>query len=202
MLDPSLAGYSDGRAKAYYAQLRERLEALPGVESVALADVIPLGASVQTTFVHIEEQEPTPKGRELEIDFAIVGPGYLSTMGIPVLEGREFTERDFEGAPGVALVNETMARRFWAGSPALGQRLSTEGPAGPYLEVVGVVKDGKYRTLGRRRAPICTWGSCNARSRRYRSWCEPGSPPSRSSRPCGVRSKRSIPTFPSSSPRP
>jgi putative ABC transport system permease protein len=69
------------------------------------------------------------------------------TMGTPVLQGREFQERDNQTAPGVAIVNETMARRYWPDQEALGKRIALKRE-GPYLEVVGVVRDGKYVFLG------------------------------------------------------
>jgi predicted permease len=83
--------------------------------------------------------------------FNTVGPRYFETMGIPVLAGREFNQEDGEGAPLVAVVNETMARRFWPGQSPLGRRLrfiQENDVLGPYYEVVGVVKDSKYRSLG------------------------------------------------------
>ncbi|HEX9763991.1 MAG TPA: FtsX-like permease family protein, partial [Candidatus Acidoferrales bacterium] len=75
-------------------------------------------------------------------------------MGIPLLRGRDFTLQDSEGAPGVVIVNETMARRFWPEADALGQRLSLDGARGPYLEVVGVARDSKYDELTEAPAPF------------------------------------------------
>jgi putative ABC transport system permease protein len=78
----------------------------------------------------------------------VIGPGYFRCLGIPVLRGREFTAQDRTGAPRVAIVNEAFARRFWPDRDPLGKRLSIEGPEGNFMEIVGVVKDGKYTTLG------------------------------------------------------
>jgi putative ABC transport system permease protein len=69
-------------------------------------------------------------------------------MGIPLLRGRDFTPQDREGAPAVAVISEAFARRFWPGEDPLGKRLSLRAANGPFIEVVGVAKDGKYITLG------------------------------------------------------
>jgi putative ABC transport system permease protein len=80
--------------------------------------------------------------------FNVVGPNYFTTMETPLLRGRDFTEADRKDAPGVVVVNATLADILWPGQEALGKRLSLGGPKGPFLEVVGVARDGKYRTLG------------------------------------------------------
>src|SRR5258707_11196439 len=69
-------------------------------------------------------------------------------MKTPLLRGRDFTEADRKGAPGVVVLNETLAARLWPSEDALGKRVSVSGPDGPFLEVVGVARDGKYRSLG------------------------------------------------------
>jgi predicted permease len=76
-----------------------------------------------------------------------VALNYFSTMGIPLIAGRDFTEQDKKDAPPVAIINETFARRFWPGQDAVGKRLSTGGSEGPLIEVIGVAKDGKYFSL-------------------------------------------------------
>src|SRR5690606_15641545 len=77
-----------------------------------------------------------------------VGPGYFETLGIPVVQGRTFKRSDRDGAPEVVIVNEAFVRRFWPGTvSALGRRVSLNGREGPFAEVVGVVPDGKYRSL-------------------------------------------------------
>src|SRR5260370_37799365 len=73
---------------------------------------------------------------------------YLQTMGVPFLSGRDFTDFDDKKAPAVAIVNEAMASRLWPGQDPIGKRFSTKGPDGPFLEVVGVVRDGRYLFLG------------------------------------------------------
>ncbi|PYS95846.1 MAG: hypothetical protein DMF65_13740, partial [Acidobacteria bacterium] len=87
------------------------------------------------------------------VGFNVVGPGYFKTMGTHLVRGREFTDADREGAPAVAVVNESLADALWPGEDPLGKHLSFEGPEGPFLEVVGVARDVKYRSLGEHAHP-------------------------------------------------
>ncbi len=100
--------------------------------------------------------EPMPDAKVLRAsrlsEFNWVGPRYFETMGIAITDGRAFTERDGAGGPPVVIVNETFARRFWPGQRAIGRRvaeyLGADEPPGPAAEVVGVVRDSKYATIG------------------------------------------------------
>src|ERR671920_147634 len=95
-----------------------------------------------------------PEGGEgTTTGFNVVGPRYFQTMGTALVRGRDFTDADRMGAPAVAVVNETLAARLWPGEDAVGKRVSFDGPEGPFLEVVGVARDGKYRSLGDRPRP-------------------------------------------------
>jgi predicted permease len=87
------------------------------------------------------EQPPQVLGSNID-------PDYLKTMRVPLLRGRAFTDFDDKKAPAVAIVNEAMASRLWPGQDPIGKRFSTKGPDGPFLEVVGLVRDGKYLFLG------------------------------------------------------
>jgi putative ABC transport system permease protein len=80
----------------------------------------------------------------MEIYSNTVGPRYFQTMEIPLLRGREFTEQDRAGAPGVVIINEALARRYFPDQEALGKRLSLSGAAGPWLEIIGIARDSKY----------------------------------------------------------
>ncbi|HKH20903.1 MAG TPA: FtsX-like permease family protein, partial [Gammaproteobacteria bacterium] len=84
----------------------------------------------------------------------VVGPGYFQAMGIPISMGREFTEQDREGAPGVVIINETMARRYWSPENPLGQRISISGENGPFMEIIGVARDSKYKSLEEAPRPL------------------------------------------------
>jgi len=147
-MDPEAQGYDEARGRQFYKQLTDRVGTLPGVIGVCVASNTPLGFSNSIDDVYFEGRAA---GREEEdrttIFSNIVGNGYFQTMGIAVLRGREFTERDDESSPKVAIVNETMARRYWPDQEALGKRFALKRE-GPYLEIVGVGRDGKYVFLG------------------------------------------------------
>ncbi len=139
---PGLQGYTEEEARLFYRDLLERVRTLPGVSQVALGEVLPLGFSSQQTSVDVPGYEPSPD-EQMSIDYNIVGPGYFEAMGIPV-RGREFTEADEVEAPGVIVVNEHFARRFWPGEDPVGKIVRVGGER----SVVGVVPTGKYQRLG------------------------------------------------------
>lgn len=137
-------GYTRDTAPAFYATLRQRLAALPGVESVGLANWFPLGfEDTGTGGVEIPGQ-PQRKGEELNFRLAIVSPDYFATLRIPLLAGRDFNDRDDRKAARVAIVNEAFAQRCWPGQQAVGRVFKADGRE---LTVVGVVRSGKYRSL-------------------------------------------------------
>lgn len=135
----------EGEASKLYERLRERVAGLPGVQSASLVGNVPLSFTGQsTTEVAIEGIQP-PEGREgIEVDFTTIAPDYFATMGIAVRAGRDFDGRDVAGAPPVAVVNETMARRFWPEEEAVGQTLRHGGRT---LRIVGLVADSRSRAL-------------------------------------------------------
>jgi len=146
-LDLRADGYTNAASRAFYDELLRRIRALPGVKSVSMEQYVPLWfyGMGQTTLARDSVENYTPSPNELlRIDFNIVGPNYFSTMQIPVLSGREFSEQDREGAPPVIIVNETMARRFWPGQSAVGRRIHVWGAT---RTVIGVVQDIKYHTM-------------------------------------------------------
>jgi predicted permease len=138
------AGYDRVRGQAFQRELLERMRAVPGVERASLARTIPLGFSgTSSTGISIDGYEPK-KNEEVVITYNEVSDGYFDTLRIPILRGRAFSERDVEGAPPAAIVNETMARRYWRDGNPVGRYISV-GQA--RVEVVGVAQDGKYRSL-------------------------------------------------------
>lgn len=143
-----LLKYTRTQGRAFYEQVIEKVESLPGVQSASLARVVPLSGGGRTNTVYIEGQEPPPEDRPNTTNANVVGLRYFETLGIPLLGGRDFAASDREGAPGVVIVNETFARRFWNDESPVGKHISLRGQQGPYLEVIGLARDGKYRTLG------------------------------------------------------
>lgn len=147
--DLSIQGYDETRGQLFYRQVMERVRAMPGVESATLARNVPLTGSNMELGINVEGREPPAGSRSFHTDFNVIGDKYFSSLGINLLRGRDFNDRDKESTPRVAVINETMARRFWPNDDALGKRFFLGQPSdGEPVEIVGVVKDGKYRTLG------------------------------------------------------
>jgi predicted permease len=140
----SNAGYDAEEQRSFCCQLRERMEAVPGVLGVTYSDYVPLtspGSSPQDQLV-IDGYVPAPNEQML-LHRTTVPPGYFDFMGIGMLEGRDFSERDDPKAAEVIIVNETFARNFFGNARAIGQMVHT---GGHNMTVVGVVKDSKYNT--------------------------------------------------------
>jgi predicted permease len=143
-IDFIAAGYDPPRAKNFQDQLIDRLQSLGGVESAAFVRVAPFSyRTYSSSPIAVEGYQPAP-GEQPNVDYNEVGPGYLATMGIPLVSGREFTRANNETAPLVAVVNEAMAAQYWPGRDPVGQRLQVKGR---WVQVVGVAKMSKYRNL-------------------------------------------------------
>ncbi|GMV07282.1 MAG: hypothetical protein AMXMBFR53_35570 [Gemmatimonadota bacterium] len=137
--DLALQNYGGDRRAIFEEETVDRLAALPGVTSVGLADVAPLSGTMVVEGMTVEG----PLGRvRRPVALASVSPSYFQTLEIPLVSGRTFARGDRDGAPLVAIVNETAAREFWGTESPLGRPLNLEGSPG--LEVVGVVADAKY----------------------------------------------------------
>jgi putative ABC transport system permease protein len=156
-LDLDLRGYSESQGRAFYSQLLDRVNALPGVRSASLARTIPLGFSSRMMGVYPEGVEGAARNvgapSRVLVGDSVVAPGYFKTMGIPVLSGHDFTPLDRPDSAPVAIINETMAQQFWPNGDAVGKRISYSPAKGPYAEIIGVVADGKYRTVGESPSP-------------------------------------------------
>src|SRR5262249_180961 len=132
------AGYDVPRAKAFQNELLDRLSGLSGIESAAFAAVTPLGyATYSSSPIAVDGYQPSPD-EQPDVEYNQVGPGYLATLGIPLLSGREFARSDDENALLVAIVNRTMMMRYWGGQDPIGHRLQVKGR---WLRVVGVAAD-------------------------------------------------------------
>ncbi|HYK92151.1 MAG TPA: ABC transporter permease [Acidobacteriota bacterium] len=142
-LNLSYVGYKEEAGWSFYRQLLERMEQSPGVQSASLALFAPLSFARNTSQVSVDGFVPRA-GESLLIDNNWVGPRYFETLGIPILQGRGFDERDGRGSEAIAVINETMARRFWESQDLIGGSLSVDGIR---LRIVGVAKDGKYFQL-------------------------------------------------------
>ena len=159
-IDLALQGYDEARARAFHEELRERLEAIPGVDAVSLAFLNPaiLGdisgsgnAPLLTPLV--EGQEPAPEERRKRVPFTLVASDHFRTMGIPLLLGRDFSAADRAADASVIIVSETMARHFWPDENPVGSRLTISAArsdfnfVGRTAEVVGVARDRPVNIL-------------------------------------------------------
>jgi putative ABC transport system permease protein len=142
-LDLFPSGYDEERGKAFYRDVFQRLAARPGVEAVTATTVLPLDFDNWSSSLQVDGYVPA-KDEEMTVSYFVVGPDYLRTFGIPLIEGRDFTLQDDERAPNALIINQTMAKKYWPGRPALGGKVRLWRRD---FVVVGIAKDGKYQRL-------------------------------------------------------
>ncbi|HUU32590.1 MAG TPA: FtsX-like permease family protein, partial [Vicinamibacterales bacterium] len=143
-LDATLSGRAPETARQFYVALRDRLASLPGVTSASLATEAVLIGNVAARSVQVQGYQ-AQQGEDLNPWTNEVGADYFKTLGIPVVAGREFDARDVDGAPRVAVVNETFARYFFGAENPVGRRFGFRAENDPgRWEIVGVVKDTAY----------------------------------------------------------
>jgi predicted permease len=148
LLDISPRPGEEGRVDPEQVALtaRDRLAAIPGVTAVTWASNVPLGLDMGRRGLQVEGYRRR-EGEDLEFHYSVVGPRYFETMEIPLVRGRGFTDADRPGAPAVVVVNEAFAKRFWGDADPIGKRISRNGESGPWIEVVGLARDGKYVSI-------------------------------------------------------
>ncbi|HZM86202.1 MAG TPA: ABC transporter permease, partial [Blastocatellia bacterium] len=154
---PELNGYSPERTIALFDQLHQNISALPGVDSVSESRMAAFTDSTAGGNITVDGYQPN-EGEEMQADKNWIGPGYFSNMGIPLLEGREFGPSDTASSPKVAIINETMVRRFFANRNPIGSKFTfgAGDKVRPDIEIVGVVKDSKHATVREKGGPfIC-----------------------------------------------
>jgi predicted permease len=150
-IDPELAGYKDAQVMDLYRQLVERIEAVPGVRSVTISRH-PL-LSGKSRFGPISTQGAAPQSDE-DVYANIVAANFFETMEIPILLGRGLSPRDDQREPKVAVINQTMARKYFGDENPIGRRFGFGGPeTSGQIEIVGVVRDAKYTDLRRQTPP-------------------------------------------------
>ncbi len=140
---------------AFCDRLLERMKAIPGVQVAATGTPLPLQGHEMRVAFDIEERRAAVSDRPRS-DVAIVTPGYFTAMGIPLLKGRDFSERDDAGAPPVLMVNQAFARKYFPGRDVIGKRIQPGAgrPPTKVREIVGVVGDAKQAGLGTDSDPI------------------------------------------------
>jgi predicted permease len=133
---------------AFCDQVIQRLQSLPGVQSVGVTNLLPLAGGVTAHGVKIEGREESASGGGNSASFRTISPDYFKTMRMGLLRGRGIEERDGAAAPGVVVINEAMARTFWPNEDPLGKRMSIARSGEPeWREVVGIVGDIRHRGL-------------------------------------------------------
>ena len=147
-VNPVLNGYPPERSRQFYRQLKDALDALPGVESSTLAVVPVLENNEWDSWVTVENYTAKP-GEWVDPHMNYVSPDYFKTLDVRMLEGRDFRNTDAKGAPKVAIVNEKFARRYFAGGNALGRHVGMGGDPGTPtdIEIIGIVRDSKYESM-------------------------------------------------------
>jgi predicted permease len=149
--------YAGQKQLGFHARLLEHLRSLPGVTSAALATPLPLTGDQMNIAFDIQ-QRPTPPAERPRANMAIVSPGFFRTFGVPVLEGRDFDERDDATSAPVLIVNRAFAERFFPGENALGKRIepgaTAEGAGTRMGEIVGVVGNARQSALKMEEEPI------------------------------------------------
>jgi putative ABC transport system permease protein len=156
-VDLTLTQYSEEKGRAFFSELLNKLNAMPGVVSASLAGSVPPTEWPGAVSIFHPGQEPPPEvlqAREFELGLRVninhVAPHYFRTLGIPLLQGRDFTDRDRTGAPGVVIVSRRLAEKMWPGGDPLGKQISYplwQGPRRPPFEVIGVAADIKHLAL-------------------------------------------------------
>jgi len=148
-IDVGRAGYSQERGVSFQSRLLENVRALPGVVAASFTAHPQLGPGyLGDGRVYIEGEATMPDDRRPVVYYDRVAPRYFETMGTPLLSGRDFADRDRTGTPLAAIVNQTFARSFWQSESSVGKRFRLSGGAAPWIEIIGVVADGKYQSLG------------------------------------------------------
>jgi len=152
--DLNLQGYDGARSKQFKRNLLERVRTVPGVSYAGLSNFVPLSLNINNNNVFVEGA-PQERGANIPSTMtSAASPGFVPALGVDLLEGRDFTDEDGDTRPRAAVVNEAFARRFWPGQSALGKRFSFQGVTGPWIEVIGVMRDGKYFSLGEDPSPF------------------------------------------------
>jgi predicted permease len=137
------AGYNLERAKAFHTQLLDRMRAIPGVESATLARLVPFSYGVFSSApLTIDGYQPAPD-EQLSLSYLEVAEDYFKTLAIPLVAGREFQRTDDENAMPVAVINETMAAKYWLGKDPIGQQFKMKGRS---LQVIGVARTVNYES--------------------------------------------------------
>lgn len=163
--DTDMMRYAPARGLEFWRTAKARIEALPGVTSAAtVSPTLPFTFNFSQQEMKIDSRVYAEGQRGESIENVAVSPGYLATLGVRLLDGRDVGPADTEGAPGVAIVNETMARRYWPGASAIGHTLQIESTGRTY-RIIGVNSDHTQHGVLEQPAPFVYFAAAQSPSR-------------------------------------
>ena len=151
--DLRLQGYDSSRSREFLKTLLEKLRTFPNVQSAGIVDLVPVDLHFSRQSVFAEGQPVERDSKAPRAMSSRISPGYFQAMATPLLQGRDFTDQDDENSLPVAIVNETFARRFWPGQDPIGKRFSMGSADSQKMQIVGMVRDGKYGGLNEQPQP-------------------------------------------------
>jgi predicted permease len=144
-MDPNEIGYNEAQGREFYKNLLERVRALPGVQSASIAAAVPLGYINDADTLTIEGYQPPPDQAAPVVFYNVISTDYFKTMEISMVRGRMFTAADDVKTPYVGIVNEAMAKEYWPNADPIGHEFKIAADPKHWIEVVGVVKDSRFR---------------------------------------------------------
>jgi predicted permease len=150
--DFAAQGYNEERSRQFQRLLLAKVRAIPGIEAAGIIDGLPLTLNISNSGVFFEGKPEPRAGDVPTANMYIITPGYLQAMRTRLIAGRDLDQRDSKDAPRVALVNEAFVRQLLPGEDAVGKRFR-HSTTGKWIQIAGVVEDGKYRSLGESPSP-------------------------------------------------
>lgn len=148
----SLIGYDQARSAEFFGRVLERVRAMPDVTAVGFAERAVFSINYNRTTILLPDRHTTAD-KGLTIDNTRVSPGYFEAIGVPIVQGRNFNSADTPSSPGVIIINEAMARRFWPNANPIGRIIRKDTLDGPPFEIVGIAADHKVNTVGEAPTP-------------------------------------------------
>jgi macrolide transport system ATP-binding/permease protein len=146
-LDPRHLGYDPAHGGQFFQEVLRRVRTLPGIESASLGCCGPMSPSPLFALVRMDGYTPPASEPDPTIFFNQVSTDFFDTLRIPIVRGRVFDDSDSPDAPRVAVINQTMAERYWPGRDPIGRKFQFAGDTRPSMQVAGVVRDGKYLSI-------------------------------------------------------
>jgi predicted permease len=150
--DFAAQGYDEARARQFQRRLLDKVRSMPGIEQAGAIDGLPLTLNISNSGIFLEGKPEPRAGDVPTANMYYITPGYLKAAGTRLLAGRDLDQRDKQDAPLVALVNEAFVRQLLPGEDPIGKRFH-HGSSGKWIQIAGVVEDGKYRSLGETPSP-------------------------------------------------